>query len=134
MFKTKTAILLTILSIFFVQCKPDKEDYTEGWTGNWKTTDETKFPQVKYLHEGTITKDKGERNKVVVYGTLLGINSSYGIPVKLSSETKGNINYTNGFSISGTAVFNTKDTIWLRMAISQENKTEKDTLVLVKVK
>ena len=66
-------------------------------------------------------------------GSLLGINSSYKIPIKLSSSSKGSIDYTNGFNIKGVAVFNSKDTIWLRMSIFQGNKTEYDTITLVKV-
>lgn len=132
--RVKFILFLTVVSCLFMQCKPDKEDYTDGWIGAWQTTDETKFPQTKYLHEGTIIKNNSERNNIIMSGTLLGINSSYKIPIRLSSENRGNIDYTNGFTINGSATFNRKDTIWLRMNISQDNKTERDTVVLVKVK
>ncbi|MGP1514697.1 MAG: hypothetical protein ACTTJH_01925 [Bacteroidales bacterium] len=129
----KTIILIIVLPLLFISCKPDKDDYTEGWIGRWQTTDETIFPQTKYLHSGNIVKDNEEQNKVILAGSLLGINSSYKIPIKLSSSSKGSIDYTNGFNIKGVAVFNSKDTIWLRMSIFQGNKTEYDTITLVKV-
>ena len=118
----------------FCSCSPEHEDYTKDWTGNWKTSDETVFPQAKYTHRGTIVKQSGERNMIIISGTLLGLNSSYKIPVKLTSTSRGTLDYTSGFTINGTAVRNTKDTVSLMMKISQDNKTVNDTITLVKDK
>lgn len=130
---TKLKILLIALPILFIACKPDKDDYAEKWIGEWQTTDETVLPQTKFLHTGTIIKDDGQRNQVIMSGMLLGLNSSYRIPIKLSSEKAGSIDYTNGFTIKGSASCNQKDTIWLNMNISRDNKTVYDTITLVKV-
>jgi len=130
----KTIILLFAIATLVFACKPDREDYTEDWIGEWKTTEDAKFPQTKYLHQGTIIKDNSERNQIILSGTILGINSSYQIPIKLSSDTKGTINYTNGFTINGSAIHNVKDTITLKMNISQENKTENNNITLIRVK
>ena len=127
--------ILALLAIFTaIGCSPDKDDYTEKWVGNWQTTDETAFPQTKYLHTGAITKSSEGTNRIIIDGTLLGINSSYQIPAKVSSETDATIDYTNNFRIVGTAKFNNKDTIWLRLNISQNNKSVNDTLILTKIK
>lgn len=130
----KKVFILVVLATLTYACEPDRDDYTEDWVGEWKTTEDTKFPQTKYLHQGTIVKDNSQRNRIILSGTILGINSSYQIPIKLSSDEKGSIDYTNGFTISGTAKRNVKDTITLQMTISQENKSESNNITLIRVK
>lgn len=125
--------LLVIIPIISVlACEPEKDDYTEGWIGQWQTTDDIHYPQAKYLRTGTIIKDNSTRNQVILSGSLIDKNPSYQIPIKLSSENRGTLDYTSGFNMKGSAIFNSKDTIWLRLEITLDHQTERDTLILVK--
>lgn len=128
----KTAAVLIIAVFLFIKCTPEKEDYTEDWVGFWQTTDELSPVNTKYLHEGTIIKDEGERNKVIMAGSLLNFNSSYKIPIKLTSSVRGSIDYENGFTLKGNAVMGINDTIRLYLELTEDNKSVKDTLTLVK--
>ncbi len=127
-------IVAIFTTLFIISCEPEKEDYTDEWVGNWQTMQETNFPQSKYLHIGTITKDESTRNQIILSGGLLSLSPSYKIPVKISSELRGSIDYTNGFTIKGTALHDSKDTIVLRMNISQNNATTYDTITLTRRK
>lgn len=128
--------IFTILLIPFViiSCDPDKEDYTDIWLGNWQTYDETTFPQNKYLHQGTIIRDKKADNTLQISGTLFGLNSSYIIKGKTTNETNCNIEYEGNFTIKGKAIAFAEDSIRFYLLITQDNKTIKDTITASKIK
>ena len=132
--KLQKIYLLLLLPLFFASCSPnDDEDYTKKWIGSWKTSDQLNFPLTKAVYHGTISKVDGVDNKVVVDGGLFDLNSSFQMPMQLSSEYEASFNYTSGVRLEGTAKMNNnKDTLTFYLTVTIDNKSIKDTIKATK--
>jgi hypothetical protein len=121
--KIKIKYMVFLLPLFIFGCSPDNEDYTGDWVGTWKINKDVIFPQVKSSHSGDIIKDESTSNKIIISGTLLGLNSSYTLPATVSSST-ATFDKTTTFHIKGKAILYDNDSMTFKFTVTQDNITQ----------
>jgi hypothetical protein len=119
----KIKYLVFLLPMFMFACSPDNDDYADNWTGTWKTNEDVVISEGKSTHIGDITKDETASNKVIISGTLFGMNSSYSLPAEVGSST-ATFNKTTTFTINGKATLYDSDSITFKFSITKNNITK----------
>lgn len=114
---------ILVMPIVFFSCSPDDDNDTSQWIGTWEINEEIVFPHNKTTYIGEIIQDNNNKNKIIISGNLLGLNSSYSLPATVSSST-ATFDQTTSFNINGKATLINSDSIKFSFSITQDNITK----------